>query len=538
MKKSLSIYYSNADRELHPCPSDSDSVSFEEMVRLAKSKKFVQQVWKYREVQFYVPNFEAFPRPFLTAAICRLLSAGKCEYMDAEGQTIKVGIGLLLREFIRFLYENLTFRRAIEKVAQELTELEQIVAGSRQLAVNGIPVYLRCDYAYGYIAGGSIGHIAGIINNLGGALGQTPLFLTTDKIPTVREDIPCLLLRGKTPYRNVRDASSLFFNDAVYSRCKEILKDKSVSMIYQRSALNAYAGAKLAVELGVPFVLEYNGSEVWIAKKWANRKLKTGDVSQKIEELTFRLADLIVCVSKPLKDQLIEQGVPEEKVFVTPNGVDETRYHPQIDGMPIRRKYGIGSEETVIGFIGTFGAWHGAEVLAKAYVTLCRELGDRAPRLMLVGDGMRMGEVKAILSQAGVMNRCVLTGIVPQTEGADYLAACDILVSPQIPNPDGTPFFGSPTKLFEYMAMGKAITASDLDQIGEVLEHEKTALLCVPGDADSLSAALRRLTEDKNLRRVLGENAREEVIRHYTWRIITERIVGKLKEVTSGYKRL
>lgn len=538
MKKSLSIYYSNVDRELHPCPIGSVAISFEKMVRLAKSKEFMKWIWKYQEVQFYVPDLKIFPRPFLTAVICRLLSVGRCEYIDAEGQTIKVGMGFLLREFICFLRENLTFHQATERVSQELTELERTVGGSKRLAVNGIPVYLRCDYAYGYVAGGSIGHISGILNNLSDVMRQTPLFLTTDKIPTVREDIPCQLLFGKTPYRNVRDAGSLFFNDIVYNRCKEILKDKSISMLYQRSALNAYAGAKLATELKVPFVLEYNGSEVWAAKKWANRKLKTGDISQRIEGLTFQLADLIVCVSKPLKDQLIELGVPENKVLVSPNGVDETRYYPQIDGLPIRHKYGIGLEETVIGFIGTFGAWHGAEVLAMAYVALCKELGDRTPRLMLVGDGVRMGEVKAILSQNGVMDRCVLTGIVPQAEGAAYLAACDILVSPQIPNPDGTPFFGSPTKLFEYMAMGKAIVASDLDQIGEVLENEKTALLCVPGDVDSLTSALCRLTEDKDLRRMLGANAREEVIRNYTWRIITGRIVSKLKEVTNGYEEL
>ena len=528
MKKSLSIYYSNADRERHPCPPDRNAVSFEEMVRLAKSRDFVWQIWKYREVHFYVPNFQAFPRPFLTAVICRLMTAGRCEYMDAEGQIIRISAGFLIREFGRFLYENLTFRRAVGRVEGEVAELEQTPAVPKQIAENGIPVYLRCDYSYGYIAGGSVGHIAGVLNNLGDALNQIPLFLTTDKIPTVREDIVCQLLHGATAYRNVRDAASLFFNDVVYNRCKEILKDKPVSMIYQRSALNAYAGAKLAAELNVPFVLEYNGADVWIARKWASRKLKTGDLSSKIEQVTFKMADLIVCVSQPLRNQLVELGIPEDKILVNPNGVDETRYYPGIDGMTIRHKYDIGSGEVVIGFIGTFGAWHGVEVLAQAYVSLCKELKRCKTRLMLVGDGMRMGEVKAILTKAGLMERCVLTGMVPQAEGAAYLAACDILVSPQIPNADGTPFFGSPTKLFEYMAMGKAIAASNLDQIGEILKDEETALLCEPGDVASLAAALFRLTEDAELRYALGRNARTQVLDKYTWRAHVQRIVDHI----------
>jgi len=65
------------------------------------------------------------------------------------------------------------------------------------------------------------------------------------------------------------------------------------------------------------------------------------------------------------------------------------------------------------------------------------------------------------LERHGTSDLTVLTGLVPQVEGRCYIAACDILASPHIPNPDGTPFFGSPTKLFEYMAMGKAIVASD-----------------------------------------------------------------------------
>ena len=112
----------------------------------------------------------------------------------------------------------------------------------------------------------------------------------------------------------------------------------------------------------------------------------------------------------------------------------------------------------MIGFIGTFGPWHGAEVLARAFGALI----ERYPRyrsdvrLLMIGDGVKMPEVRAALDRGGVTDLTTLTGIVAQAEGPSYLAACDILASPHVANADGTPFFGSPTKLFEYMAMGKA----------------------------------------------------------------------------------
>src|SRR5262249_24315015 len=153
---------------------------------------------------------------------------------------------------------------------------------------------------------------------------------------------------------------------------------------------------------------------------------------------------------------------------------------------------------TVVGFIGTFGPWHGAAVLTDAFGRLLEsrpDLRDRV-RLLMIGDGVRMADVRAALARRGVASTCVLTGLVPQADGPRYLAACDILASPHVPNADGTPFFGSPTKLFEYMAMGKGIVASDLDQIGEILEHGRAALMVVPGDAGDLARGLAALIDD------------------------------------------
>jgi glycosyltransferase involved in cell wall biosynthesis len=108
-----------------------------------------------------------------------------------------------------------------------------------------------------------------------------------------------------------------------------------------------------------------------------------------------------------------------------------------------------------------------------------------------------------------------------------------VLCSPHVSNPDGTPFFGSPTKLFEYMAMGKGIIASDLEQIGDVLEHNRTAWLVQPGDIDGLAHGLGRLIDDAALRQALGTAAREEVVARYTWRAHTHRIIEQLSQVST-----
>jgi glycosyltransferase involved in cell wall biosynthesis len=228
---------------------------------------------------------------------------------------------------------------------------------------------------------------------------------------------------------------------------------------------------------------------------------------------------------------LVARGIDPEKILVNPNGVDPERYSPEIDGSAVRSKYGLNGK-IVIGFIGTFGKWHGAEVLAEAFGLLLEKHPRyrETLRLLMVGDGVNMPLVRKAVERFHMAECCILTGLVPQEEGPGHLAACDMVASPHVPNPDGTPFFGSPTKLFEYMAMGKGIVASRLDQIGEILEHGRTAWMVEPGDVGSLVAGLEGLVEDEPLRKRLGEAARREAMEKYTWKEHTRKIIEKLRE--------
>src|SRR5207248_6998906 len=125
---------------------------------------------------------------------------------------------------------------------------------------------------------------------------------------------------------------------------------------------------RLARRLGVPLVVEYNGSEIWMSRHWG-RPLKYEALSERIERLNLSAADLVVVVSQAMKDEIVARGVDSSRVLVNPNGVDPGRYSPGVDGTAVRTQYGL-RDAVVIGFIGTFGPWHGAEALAHAYVKL------------------------------------------------------------------------------------------------------------------------------------------------------------------------
>jgi glycosyltransferase involved in cell wall biosynthesis len=510
----------------------SDTIDFPILRARIVRGEFARLLFRWREARVLAYRVELMTKPLNMALILRGLSRGACWFEDDEGTRVPIDASALARLAGDAARDFLRKGRMLRAVDREVAALEAEIrarGAAAPLVLSGSPVYLRTDLVFGLRSGGSVGHIAGVLNNLG-RFGGPPVFLSTDAIPTVRDDVEFHRIAPDGHFRDFNELPAIAFNLGYDGRAEYILAARRVSFVYQRYSLQNYAGIKLARRLGVRFVLEYNGSEIWISRNWS-RPLAQEALAVQVEALNLGAAALVVVVSRVIKDELVARGVDAEKVLVNPNGVDPETYSPGVDGLEVRKKLCLAGK-TVVGFIGTFGRWHGAEVLAEAFGRLLAsrpDLRDRL-RLLMIGDGNTMPQVRECVARHGMGDVCVLTGAVPQEEGPAHLAACNVLAAPHVPNPDGTPFFGSPTKLFEYMAMGKGIVASDLDQIGDVLRHGETAWLVRPGDADSLKEGLLVLIGDDGLRDRLGRAAREEVVARYTWTEHTRRIMEKLQE--------
>jgi len=168
-------------------------------------------------------------------------------------------------------------------------------------------------------------------------------------------------------------------------------------------------------------------------------------------------------------------------------------------------------------------------------------------RFLLVGDGPLAPQLRNALDPYARSGLVTFTGAIPHKSVRMYLDAADILVSPHVPMPGGRSFFGSPTKLFEYMAMGKAIIAPDLDQIGHVFRNSlkagelpdespqetesRIAILMQPGDIQQLVEAIRFIAVEPTWRAKLGMNARAEALSKYTWAHHVQEILGRVRSL-------
>jgi glycosyltransferase involved in cell wall biosynthesis len=490
----------------------------------------------YRKAVFFTYDIEVVGKSPLWLMVLNWLSRKGSYIADMRGTKEKTGLNTLLFHSLPYFiiqvfslpFETTRTRkkiRSLEKNVSNKIKSDKMITPDRMAVA-----YLRTDLIFGTKAGGSVGHIAGVVNGFS-KRGTKVFIISTDKLELIDTlKTPINILKPGSKYNFLSGMPELHYNETFTRAAIPILKNERASLIYQRYSMNNFSGVALARKFKLPLILEYNGSEVWIARNWG-RRLRFEKLATRIEMLNFHAADLITVVSQPLMDELMQRGILADKIIVNPNGVDPQRYRPDIDGTAVRNEYKI-SGKTVVGFIGTFGNWHGAEVLAKANVKIIKELKySEDIHFLFIGDGVKLPETKKIVREGNIEERVTFTGLVSQERGAEYLAACDILVAPHVPNPDGSSFFGSPTKLFEYMAMGRGIVASDLDQIGEVLEHGRTAWMVKPGDAASLAEGIVRLATDVKLRGMLGKNARAEVIDKYTWDRHVEKTLARLGEV-------
>ena len=384
-------------------------------------------------------------------------------------------------------------------------------------------LYLRSQLWLGLEGGGSVAHTAGVIGGLQ-QLGVDVQAVASDRLAgvTAPTDVvaPEMWFDGW-----LRELEDVIYNAPFFAAAIATARRVRPHAIYQRHTAFNCSGALLSRVLRIPLVLEFNSSELWKGRYWGG--LRLARLAALVERINLRAADRIVVVSEVLRQQLVAAGVGAERVVVNPNAVDVSQFRPDAGGTQVRQRLGLGST-LVVGFSGTFGAWHGIPTLAAVLPAVLR--ARPAVRWLLIGDGPLRRLVDDTVEAHALGTRVCRTGLVPHKDMPAYLAACDVLVSPHGRQADGGEFFGSPTKLFEYMATGRPIVASAVGQIADVLVDEQSALLVPPDDPEALCRAIVRLADDACLRVRLGLAVRRAAEERHTWRQNAERVLDCLRQ--------
>ncbi len=312
----------------------------------------------------------------------------------------------------------------------------------------------------------------------------------------------------------------LAYSLVAYRRLVRAVREHQPDCLYERYNLFLPAGIWLKRKFGLPMLLEVNAPIFEERTRYDGLALK--GLARWSQSYTWKAADYVLPVTQVLGDIVASYGVPRERIVVIPNGINASQFSEAPENRAAKAALGL-EGNIVLGFTGFVRDWHG---LDKVIAMIADDPPESSRHLLVVGDGPARAALEAQAKALNIQHRVSFTGVIGRDEVARYVAAFDIALQPAVVE------YASPLKLFEYLALGKAIIGPAQPNLMEILTDGQNAVLFDPKAADGMAAAIGKLSADVALRERMGENARKTISdKRLTWRENALRAVELFKRI-------
>lgn len=304
----------------------------------------------------------------------------------------------------------------------------------------------------------------------------------------------------------VYEILELLFNFKTYNQIRAKLRD--VDLIYERYAFFGFMGAWAATRHEIPFVIELNYTSLNPLVRKRSRVLMP--LCRLVERYVLRRAVSVVCVSSQIVEDVVgNHSVDRARTCLVPNAADPAKF----PAVPAKR----GKPVVCIGFVGGFYPWHGVDFLVEAFSHLIAK-SKKQYRLVLIGDGPEREKIERLVSEKRLDDMVTMHGYVDHDELSDYMETLDIGIMPNSND------YGSPMKIFEYMAMGIPVIAPDYRPLLDVMDA-RNGLIFRRNDMQDLIEKIRALGEDETRLRELSGTARAYIENCWNWDLAATKVL-------------
>jgi len=310
---------------------------------------------------------------------------------------------------------------------------------------------------------------------------------------------------------------------------KAVLSDKPDLIQTHSPMFNALAAIKVGKKYNIPVTYEVRA--LWEDAAVDTGKTKEGSLKYKIikaiEQRAFEKADAVSCICQGLKQDLIKRGIPESKLYVTPNAVDIDNFKPSIQRDPELEQSLNLSGKKVVAFVGTFFKYEGLHYAVTAMSEIAKNRSDI--HLLLVGAGNELDNLKQQVKDLNLNSFVTFVGRVPFAEVSRYYSLADVMVFPR--ESIRLTELVTPLKPLESMAQFKPVIASDIGGHRELIEDGKTGFLFPADDANALANKIVTIIDDTNLLTQVSEQGLIFVREERNW-------LNTAKQYLPVYERL
>ncbi|WP_432454620.1 MULTISPECIES: glycosyltransferase family 4 protein [unclassified Agarivorans] len=380
-------------------------------------------------------------------------------------------------------------------------------------------------------------HIRGVVKGLR-ELGHQVKILSLpgadpeEELPTNNEPEPSATEQPAAPKRGlftriteltkytpefVFELFELGFNVIAWWRLRKTVKQQKVELIYERYSLFMFASVWWAKRHHLPIILEINDS----CLVHRVRHLFFQSLAKRVEQWIFSHATGLVFISSRFQQVAVDTYPNIAPSVVSPNAADLDQF--VIDeqaAQQLRQQLHI-EDKVVVGYVGAFVHWHGIDWFVDMIAERLKDYPDIV--LLLVGDGACYESIKQRIASAGAEQQIILPGRVAHDQVPVYLSAMDYGILPDSND------YGSPMKLFEFMAMGKGMVAPDFTPIAEVVADGETSWLFPANQRQACVERVLDLSLKAEEQALVGRNARQYIERERQWRHNAEQLLTLVK---------
>ena len=299
------------------------------------------------------------------------------------------------------------------------------------------------------------------------------------------------------------------FDPRAIKKFLSIIKSEKVDIIHTHSSKDSWL-AGMAGRLAKTPVVRSRHLSTPVGKSW-------------FTSFVYRsLPDRIITSGEAIKRMLVERnGIDPAKIVSVPAGVDTEKYNPQVSAAKVIKELGLAGAYPVVGCVAMLRSWKGQKDLFDAVPRIIKSYPEA--RFVIAGDGPKREEFLGQIRALGIERSVIMTGLRKDVE--EIIAALDIFVLLS------TASEATSQVIPQALSIGKAVVATDVGGLPEIIEDNVTGLLIPKGDPAAIADAIIKLADDKELAGRLARTGREKVLKDFT-------LKGMIDKTEGVYNRL
>lgn len=320
-------------------------------------------------------------------------------------------------------------------------------------------------------------------------------------------------------WESLKEWRLIMHNQKMMAQLQGAILNVQPDLIYERGYAFMTAGVELANRNDIPIFLELNAPYPEEIKAMSGSGIFSS-FTESAERKQSKLASQIIVVSTAMKEYFEKKhNVDSNRIVVTPNAVN-------LSFLEINQALKSSLESTlnghrIIGFVGSIFPYHGVDKLIKSFAQVVSKYSHIQTKLLIVGDGEVLEELKQLASDLNISSNVIFTGNVPHKDVSTYISLMDVTVMAD------SNWYGSPVKIFEYGLFGKYIIAPNTQPVRDVMEDKVHGWLLKNSEDDLVSALEFTLHSFEECKKV-GEAFESKVKSEHLWKHVGARIISKI----------